>query len=207
MDEAKANAEIGLEKAAPSDSRATTSACEVLVKVALATSDYPGARRYAQLAEKADSSFPLPAYVEGLILHRQKRFEEALPLFLQAAQRLQGHGFAIPELYDHIGDTFGNLGQEQEAVAAFREEVRLFPAEIRARTHLAALLRAAGRNAAAAQVLNGLLPASPTPEGYRSAAEMWAIFGEKARAKTLRAEAERRFGRRAISSAGGPTRR
>jgi tetratricopeptide (TPR) repeat protein len=194
LEEAKANAEIALEKAPASDVRAKTSACEVLVKVALARQDDEAARRYAKLAAAGDPSFPLDSYVEALLLHRQKQYERALPLFIETARRLRGHAFAIPELHYHIGDTLANLGREEEAAAAFAEEIRLFPLEIGARRNLAMLYRAVGRFKEAEQAIDGLLRASPTREGYAAAAQIWTIFGEKARADAVRAEARKRFG-------------
>jgi tetratricopeptide (TPR) repeat protein len=194
LDEAKANAAIALEKAPATDVRAKTSACEVLVKVALARHDDQEARRYAKLAADADPAFPLASFVEGRILQRERQFDRALPLFAETARRLQGHAFAIPELHFYIGDTLANLGRDEEAAAAFMEEIRLFPLEIGARRNLAMLYRAGGRFAEAEQVIDGLLHASPTREGYAAAAEIWTIFGEKARADAVRVEAAQRFG-------------
>ena len=90
--EAQANAEMGLEKAG--DVRAKTSACEVLVKIALARKDPAAARRYAAAAQQASASFPLPDYVEGLILHARQALRgglAALPERDRQAARPAGH--------------------------------------------------------------------------------------------------------------------
>ncbi len=194
LDEAQANAELGLRKAEAADTRARTSACEVLVKIALARNDDQAARRYAALAQQADPQFPLPAFVEGRILHRERRFDEALPRFEEAARQVTGHLFTIPELDFYIGDTLANLGRGDEATAAFRRELSVSPAHVRTRASLAMLYRAAGQPDAAAREIQQLLQAVPTREGYEMAAKTWAIFGEKARADAVRAEAFRRFG-------------
>ena len=199
MDEAIAQAAAGLEKAGPADTRARTSACEVLVRAALARNDAGAARRYAAVAEQADAGFPLGDYVEGRLLHGQRQFAEALPRFENAVRRQQGQAFAIPELNFYAGDTLANLGREQEAEAAFKEELRFFPQNTRARTSLAALYRAAGRTAESDCVLDELVRAVPTPAGYDMAIRVWTVFGEKARAEALRAEAARRFGARVKS--------
>jgi len=191
--EAQANAEMGLSKAAPADTRATTSACEVLVRIALARKDATAARRYAAMAQQANPAFPLPSYVEGLIRHADKRFEEALPRFEETISRLRGQQMTIPELFFYTGDTLANLGRAEEAEAAFRQELTFSPQHLRTRASLAMLLRADGRNADAELEIDGMLAAVPTLEGYEMAAKTWAIFGEKARADEVRSEARKRF--------------
>lgn len=195
LDEARANAELALSRAPATDLRAKTSACELLAKVAMARKDYPAARRAAALSQRADPSFPLPAFVEGEILHDSREFDEAVVPLQQAAASLQGHAFAIPDLYFYLGDTLANLGREEEAIAAFHQELRLFPLNLRARASLAMLYRAGGSNGDAEREIDTLLRVVPTPEGYAMAAKTWAIFGEAARAEAVRAEARRRFGR------------
>ncbi len=106
--EAQANAEMGLEKAG--DVRAKTSACEVLVRIALARKDPAAARRYAAPPSRRAPDFPLPDYVEGLILHADKRFEEALPHFQAAIVKLRGQQVTIPELFFIHGRHAGEPG-------------------------------------------------------------------------------------------------
>ena len=195
-DEAAAHARMALEKAGPADARTRTSAAEVLVKAALARKDYAEAQRYGRMAEETDPGFPLAAFAEGVALHDAGRFEEALQRFADATRRQAGHPFAIHELQFYLGDTLANLGRGREAEAALREEVRLFPQNARAQASLAALYRAAGRFAEAERVLDALVRTSPTPEGYALAIRVWRVFGEGARAESLRAEAVKRFGPR-----------
>ena len=162
--------------------------------MALGRKDRAAAQRAAALSQQSDPGFPLASFVEGVIQHTDRAFEQALPQFQDTARRLQGQSFAIPELFFYLGDTLANLGREEEAIAAFREELRLFPANARARTSLAMLYRAGGRNAEADREIDALLRAVPTPEGYATAAKTWSIFGETARAEVVRAEARKRFG-------------
>lgn len=189
--EAQANAEMGLEKAA--DVRAKTSACEVLVQIALARKDIAAARRYAAVAQQASPDFPLPDYLEGLILHGDKRFEEALPRFQQVIVKLRGQQMTIPELFFYTGDTLANLGRTEEAVAAFRQELQFSPQHLRTRASLAMLYRADGRLDDAARELDAMTTAVPTPEGYAMAAKTWGILGESGRAAAVRAAAAARF--------------
>jgi arylsulfatase A-like enzyme/cytochrome c-type biogenesis protein CcmH/NrfG len=192
LDEAQANAQMGLERAG-TDSRARTSACEMLVNIALARNDDASARRYASIAQQADAQFPLLAFVEGRILHREKRFDEALARFEEAERQLKGRLFTIPELDYYIGDTLANLGRAGEAVAAFKRELAQSPGHLRTRASLAMLYRAAGDSTAAAHEIQQLLLAVPTREGYEMAAKTWSIIGEQAQADAVRAEAQRRF--------------
>ena len=194
LDEAQANAEMALDEATRADQRARTSACELLVKVALGRKDRAGARAAGARAQRINPGFPLGSFVEGVIQHTDRAFEQALPLFQDAARRLQGQAFAIPELFFYLGDTLANLGREEESIAAFREELRLFPMNLRARTSLAMLFRAGGRNAEAEREIDALLRAVPTREGYATAARIWSIFGEATRADAVRAEAHKRLG-------------
>lgn len=195
LDDARANAEMALSKAVATDRRAKTSAAEVLVKVALSKNDAAAARKAAAASQQADPDFPLPEFVEGRLLHASGKFEQALPVFQEAAKRIQKHSFAIPDLFFYLGDTFGNLGREEEAIASFHEEIRLFPLNIRARTNLAMLYRAGGRYADAEREIDGLLRYVPTPEGYAMAAKTWAIFGEARRAEAVQAAAKQKFRR------------
>ena len=75
----------------------------------------------------------------------------------------------------------------------FREEMRAFPRSIRAYSSLAMLYRASNRQAGLEETLDALIEAAPTPEGYDTAARLWAIAGEPERAATLRADARTRF--------------
>ena len=194
LDEAAANAQMGLDKAG-ADARARTSACEVLVKVAIERRDDASARRYASLAQQADPHFPLPDYAEGRILHREKHFDQALERFAAAARQLNGQPYGIADLSFYLGDSLANLGRDVEAVAAFREELKTTPGHLRTRASLAMLYRAGGQAEAAERELAQMLQAVPTREGYDMAARTWAIFGEKARAEAVKAEAERKFGK------------
>jgi arylsulfatase A-like enzyme/tetratricopeptide (TPR) repeat protein len=193
--DAQANAEMALQKA--TDVRSKTSACETLVKIALARNDAAAARRYAAEAQQASPSFSLPDYVEGLLLHGAKRFDEALPHFQQAIVKLRGQQMTIPELFFYAGDTLANLGRAEEAVAAFKQELVFSPTHLRTRASLAMLYRADGRASDAERELDALLTVVPTPEGYAMAAKTWGIFGEPARAAAVRAAGARRFASKA----------
>jgi len=196
LDEARANAELAVKTASNGDRRALASAHELLVKIALARRDREAARRHAALAQAADPSLPMSTYVQGLLLHGEERYADALPFFEDARRQLASRTLTLSELHFYLGDTLARLGRHAEAEAELREEVRLSPNHARARASLAMLYRSTGRDAEAARTIDDLLRTVPTPEGYDLAARLWRMFGEAERAAAVEAAARQRFGGR-----------
>jgi len=200
-DEAAAHAQAALAVLPAGDAESRTTAYQVLVKVALSKNDPSAARQAAAQARRADPSFPLPTYVDGLILYNQGRYAEALPLFQETIRGLSGHTITIPDLYYYTGDTLARLGEARPAIEAFRTETRLSPENIRAHAGLAMLCRADGQTAEAEAAIDRLLHAVPTADGYAMAIRLWSIFGERERASTLQQAAAGRFGPAAMADA------
>ncbi len=192
LDEAAATADLAVEKAA-GDARATTAAEELQVRIALARKDSEAARLHAASAAKADPLLPLPQFVEGRLLYDQEQFEEALPKFEEALTMLEGRTIQVRDLHLLTGDTLGRLDRYAEAEQRFREELRIFPNNLRAYASLAMLYRAQRRAADARAVLQELVAAAPTPEGYGLAARVLTIIGDRAEADRLRTDARKKF--------------
>ena len=55
------------------------------------------------------------------------------------------------------------------------------------------LYRASDRDADVEDVLNALVDAAPTPEGYAMAARLWSALGDRGRAEALKSDARTRF--------------
>jgi len=199
LDAAAAHARAAIELMRAGDARRSTAAYEVLVRVALARNDLAAARREAAAAQQADPTFPLPTYVEGVILYNQGKYADALPLFQQTIKRLEAHTISIQDLYYYTGDTLARLGEGDAAIAALRTEIRLSPANTRAHGALAMLYRAGGRPAEAEAAIARLLRSVPTSEGYAMAIRLWTVFGEREQASALRKEAVGRFGEQAVA--------
>ena len=199
LDEAEKNARAALELPDTGDRRMTTTAYEVLVRIALARHDAAAARREAADAAKADPTFPLSTYVEAMIHYQQAQYREALPLFQETIKQLQAHTVTIQNLYYDTGDTLAHLGEAGQAEEAFRQEIGLSPANVRAHAGLAILYRSVGRAADADAAIADLLRTVPTSQGYAMAIRLRTIFGETARAAALRQEAVRRFGEPAVA--------
>ena len=179
LDEAQQHAVLAI-------SVAPAGAHEVLAKIALARRDPQTARREAALAQQADSSLPMPHYVEGLLLYNENRHAEALGPLLRARDALRGRTVQMNDLNYYIGDSLARLERYREAEPYLLDEVRLFPHNTRARAGLAMLYRAMGRNAESERAIEEMLRVSPTPEARVVAAQLWTMFGEPEKAQRIR---------------------
>lgn len=192
LDEAAATADLAVEKAA-GDARALVQAEELHARIALARKDAAAARLHAERASTADPTFPLPQFVEGRLLYDEGRYEEALAKLEEALTMLEGRTPQIRDLELLAGDTLGRLDRYADAERHFRQELKLFPTNLRAYASLALLFRAEGRADDVKGAVDELLRAAPTPEGYGLAAHVLTIAGDRKRAEQLRADGRRRF--------------
>ena len=193
LDEAREHAQLAADLAG-TDPHSRASAHELLARIALSRHDADTARREAELAHEADRTLPLPAYIEGRLLHEQGRYDEALPLFLGAvAEQQKSHGTRLSDLHYYTADTLGRLERFEEAEAQFKIELDAFPQNTRARAGLAMLYQATGRSEAAAQALADMLRITPVPEAYTLAARVWTMLGNRQQADAVRTEARRAF--------------
>jgi arylsulfatase A-like enzyme/Flp pilus assembly protein TadD len=184
VDEARAHAELAA-------AVAPAPAHELLARIALGRGEFEIARREAQLAEQADPSLPARPFVEGVVLHRQGQFAAAIGPLSEAARRLASRTEQIPDVHYLLGDAYAQIGRYAEAEAAFREELRAFPAHVRSLAGLAMLYRATDRVPASEAAIADLVHKNPTAQGYAVAAELWTMFGEPARAAAAKAESRR----------------
>ncbi|MBI2828350.1 MAG: sulfatase-like hydrolase/transferase [Acidobacteria bacterium] len=192
-DDARDRAALAVALAERQDARARAAAHEIAARVALALGDSEHARAYAEAAERENPGVPTALFVRGRLLYAEGRYEEALMRFEEAAAVLREHGHALEELYWYLGDTLGRLDRYADAEMQFREELRAFPRSIRAYSSLATLYHASNRAGEVEEILDALIDAAPTPEGYAAAARLWMIVGEPSRATALTADARARF--------------
>lgn len=170
------------------------SAFEVLTRVALARRDPVEARQQAALASAADPARPLQAFVEARLLLDQRRFEEALAAAEEGIIHLdRAGGRPIAELHLLAAEALLRLERPLESEAHFRDELRAFPLNIRARTELAVLYHAMDRLDEADQELSELMRIAPTPEAFAQAAGAWTAFGNPRQAVSIREQARRLF--------------
>jgi tetratricopeptide (TPR) repeat protein len=143
--------------------------------------------------ERADPMLPLGDYVEGRVAFDEGRFEDAAAALQNAARALEGKAWVLPDLQLVLGDALSQLDRSDEAEAAYRQELEMFPASVRAYASLATLYHTSNRDEAMTQALDDLIAAVPTAEGYTTAARVFAAAGNRSRANELRSEARRRF--------------
>jgi tetratricopeptide (TPR) repeat protein len=162
-------------------------------RAALAQNDAEAAMHHAAAVEKADPALPMEKFVRGRLLYDEGKFEEALPLFEDAANATRKSGAALAGLHLYLGETLSRLDRPTEAEPEFRDELRAFPHNLQAYESLAMLYRAADRDADVEEVLGELVESTSTPEGYAMAARLWTQLGERSRAEALRSDARARF--------------
>lgn len=190
---AREQADVAIALAEHEDMRVLGAAHEMAARVALAEKDPESATRHAEAAHTADATLPVPQFVRGRLLYDEGKYEEAAALFKEAEATLREHGGSMADLHLHFGETLARLDRYPDAEAQFREELHAYPRNVQAYTSLAMLYRASNRDADVEDVLNELVAATPTPEGYAVAAKLLTILGERARAEALRSDARARF--------------
>ncbi len=190
---AQEEVESAIALAPADDPRALATAHEMGARVALERKDPEAAMMHAEAAQGADPAAPVPAFVQGRLLYDDGRYEDAAAAFETAADAAREHDRPLADLHLYFGESLANLDRYADAEAQFREELRAFPRNIQAYTSLAMLYRASNRDEAVEDVLNDLVSATPTPEGYAVAARLWTILGDPSRAEALRSDARVRF--------------
>src|SRR5690606_12001929 len=145
---------------------------EMAARVALAENDAAAAMTHAEAATEADPDVPVREFVRGRLLYDEGRYEDAAPVFETAAEAVRESGRPLADLHLYYGEALAELDRYTDAEEQFREELRAFPRNIQAYTSLAMLYRASNRDAAVEDVLNELVAATPTPEGYAVAARL-----------------------------------
>jgi tetratricopeptide (TPR) repeat protein len=175
------------------DARTRAAAHEIAARVALARKDAETATAHAEAASLADPAVPVPQFVRGRLLYDQGKYDEALAAFRQADAVLRERGGRLADLHLFLGESLARLEQYVDAETQFREELLAFPRNTQAYASLAMLYRASNKDDAVEDVLNELVAATPTPEGYAVAARLWTVLGDRSRAEALRSDARTRF--------------
>ena len=190
---AREQADVAVALAEHEDTRMLAAAHEMAARVALSEKDSESATRHAEAAHTADATLPVPQFVRGRLLYDEGKYEEAAAEFKEAEATLREHGGTMADLHLYFGESLARLDRYPDAESQFRDELRANPRNVQAYTSLAMLYRASNRDADVEDVLNELVAATPTPEGYAVAARLWTILGERSRAEALRSDARARF--------------
>ncbi len=193
LSEALEQADLAVARTANTSARDQAAAHEIAARVALERRDTDAASGHAQAAQKAEPTRPLPQFVTGRLLYEEGRYEDAATAFSEAEQTLRAEATSLADLHFYLGESLTQLDRYPEAEEHFREEIRAFPRSVHAYASLAMLYRAGHRDQAIEDVLDELLEAVPTPEGYAVATRLWTILGDRPRADALRSDARTRF--------------
>jgi arylsulfatase A-like enzyme len=187
FDDARAHAALAVGKAPALAHQAIA-----LIEVARGRDDE--ALRQADLAARADSGLPLPSLVRGTIAYNHERYSDALRDLLDARKGYAARSAQPRDLHFMIGDSLARLERYREAEPFLEAEVRLYPQHVRARASLALLSQSEGRAADAERILTELVRDVPSRDAYDTAARVWRMFGNPARAASVEAEGRARFG-------------
>jgi choline-sulfatase len=179
---AEVNLQLGHLDAADASARlavpgSPSRAHETLARIALARDDLDAALREAS-ALKADPGTAAEASViEAEVLIRRNAPEKALALLDAAAPR----SAPIENFQFLRGDCLARLNRLGDAEAAFREEIRLFPANSQAYSRLAVVLGLRGRTVREVEsLLEAMMAASPGPATALIAAKTLESMGDRA---------------------------
>jgi len=105
---------------------------------------------------------------------------------MRAREALKGRTVQMNDLNYYIGDALARLDRYPQAEPYLLEEVRVFPHNLRARAGLAMLYRAMGRDLESERAVEEIVRVAPTPEGRATAAQLWIMFGEPAKAQRVK---------------------
>ncbi len=189
-DEAEANARVVV-LSSPAQGH------ELLARIALARDDLPAAEREAKAVAGDPVAEAAAAVVRAEVGIRRGQFAEALAVVADAERAMTAKGLPpVPDLEFMRGDALARLGRYPDAAAAFRAEIRTFPRNAQAYTHLAIVYGLQRRPAREVDgVLEAMVAADPRPETRELAAKTLESMGDAAGARAWR--------RRAAPPAGG----
>ena len=188
LDEARSNAQVA--------SRATPAkAHELSARIALAADDLAGAEREADQATGDVAAELGAAVVRAEVRVRQERFPEAIKIVDDALREAAARSVPlVPDLHFLRGDALARLARYDEAERAFREEIRLFPRNLQAYTHLAVVFGIQHRTIKEVDaLLEQMVAANPGSSALEAAAKTLESMGDsrgaqawRRRARTLR---------------------
>ena len=194
LDLAKLQAETAIARAERGTPRDRVAAHESAARVALALKDATAATTYAAVTVEVDPTSALPRYVKGRLLFDEGKYEEAVEAFTEPepADDDETMPAAVAELELYKGESLARLERTEDAEMAFRNEIEAFPRDPRAYLSLVTLYQST-KPEEIEGVLDNLMEAVPTPEGYSLAAAAWATIGDTRRANAIRADARVKF--------------
>jgi arylsulfatase A-like enzyme/predicted Zn-dependent protease len=171
-------------------------AYDLLAQIALRQGDTEGAESHLDHAREAGSRQLGPEITRAELLRARGRLDEALVILAEIETTIREERLD-PELARGLwvirGQALASLGRAEEAAAAFRREIELFPHELAPYTHLSLVYALVGEGRASGSTLQRMVEANPTPQAYAEAAKTMRLLGDPAAADGLLRQALRRW--------------
>ncbi len=169
----------------------------LLAQIALMKNDLSGAEKEARQAldEKSLRVGPLITLAE--VQHARGDYNGSLETLRQAQAAYDQREAKDPDLLRGLnlvrGKDQADLGDAVAAEASFRQEIELFPENIRGWSSLAILDALTGRGPEVAPILQKMVAANPTPAAYAEAVKTLRLLKDPASATALLRYASGRF--------------
>ncbi|MEA2570460.1 MAG: hypothetical protein QOI24_2461 [Acidobacteriota bacterium] len=166
----------------------------LLAEIAIERKDVATARAETQLTLATKREGALAMMMLGRIEKEEGNFETALARFDDTLRVVhEKKQSPIPRLQYLRGDTLARLGRNEEAEAAFRDEIKEFPTEPAPYKNLILLYVLQNRTDEATQLIFTLEQKSPTPPGYVAISEALKTIGDADGAKYWAAKGLKRY--------------
>jgi arylsulfatase A-like enzyme/predicted negative regulator of RcsB-dependent stress response len=165
----------------------------ILAAVSEAKSDWTTAENEGRAAVAAAEPPRVPALILlARVLAQEQKLPEALATITRATARVNDEGaHPVSTLASTRGDILARMGRNDEAEAAFREEIAKFPRTNDAYVRLALLLASEHRFNEIEPTLEAMVKASPLPATYMLAAEEMHDLGNDAGARSFKQRGEK----------------
>ncbi|HSP17066.1 MAG TPA: sulfatase-like hydrolase/transferase [Thermoanaerobaculia bacterium] len=171
-DEAEGHARLG-EKSNPAATHL------LLARIALARKDFPRAEEEAKRGA-ADATMRVGAEILlAQIYAQQGRVNDAMPVITRVGEAIEREKLGAIESYHFTrGDILARMNRYDEAIAEFRQEIALFPANRQTYANLYLIDRLLGRQREADQALADMMRAVPGPATKEFAAKTARALGK-----------------------------
>ncbi|HJT16095.1 MAG TPA: sulfatase-like hydrolase/transferase, partial [Thermoanaerobaculia bacterium] len=167
LDDAQKHAELALHDL-PNEAH------KLLAEIAIATKDYAAATAHANAVGSPNRELLL-----GRIAQEQGKYDAALGYFDRAIAICDSeHRHFPPGLSFQRGDVLARLGRADEAEAAFRKEIELYPKNPRPYKNLILLYVTERKNDAATQLIFAMEKAAPAPPTYLAISQTLRVIGD-----------------------------
>jgi tetratricopeptide (TPR) repeat protein len=141
----------------------------LLVETALRRNDLASAARELSAISRPTAS---DLVMNAEVAQRQGQYDVALAVLAKADQQARTGGeHAVYRLEYLRADTYARMNRLQDAASSFEKEIAAFPHELNAYARLSVVRAIAGDRRGAADALDRMLRANPTPEAKRVLAE------------------------------------